>query len=120
MISQYRKAHGLSTVKIDPQLTAIAERQAKAMAASGIMDHNVAGAFSTRISGVNTNRAAENIAAGTKTWAETLRSSTPGALAASSDQLPDVLGHGDRGKAVEKRAQGRGRSGNRGTREQCR
>src|SRR5215510_6879462 len=38
MISQYRQAHGLSTVKIDPQLTAIAERQAKAMAASGIMD----------------------------------------------------------------------------------
>ena len=39
MISQYRHAHGLSAVKTDPQLTAIAERQAKAMAASGIMDH---------------------------------------------------------------------------------
>ena len=39
MISRYRRAHGLSTVKTDPQLTAIAERQAKAMAASGIMDH---------------------------------------------------------------------------------
>jgi Cysteine-rich secretory protein family len=73
MISRYRREHGLSAVKTDPQLTAIAERQAKAMAASGIMDHSVAGAFSTRISGVNTNRAAENIAAGTKTWAETLR-----------------------------------------------
>jgi cysteine-rich secretory family protein len=73
MISRYRREHGLSAVKTDPQLTAVAERQAKAMAASGIMDHSVAGAFSTRISGVNTNRAAENIAAGTKTWAETLR-----------------------------------------------
>ena len=73
MISQYRREHGLSTVKIDPQLTAIAERQAKAMAASGIMDHSVAGSFGSRLSSVNANRAAENIAAGTKTWAETFR-----------------------------------------------
>jgi hypothetical protein len=73
MISRYRREHGLSTVKTDPQLTAIAERQAKAMAASGIMDHSVAGAFSSRISSVNANRAAENIAAGTKTWADTFR-----------------------------------------------
>jgi Cysteine-rich secretory protein family len=71
MISRYRHAHGLSTVKTDPQLTAIAERQAKAMAASGIMDHSVAGSFSSRMSGARTGMAAENIAAGTKTWAET-------------------------------------------------
>jgi len=73
MISRYRREHGLSTVKTDPQLTAVAERQAKAMAASGVMDHSVAGSFSSRISAVNANRAAENIAAGTKTWAETFR-----------------------------------------------
>jgi cysteine-rich secretory family protein len=73
MISRYRREHGLSTVKTDPQLTAVAERQAKAMAASGIMDHSVAGSFGSRISSVNANRAAENIAAGTKTWAETFR-----------------------------------------------
>ena len=35
MISRYRREHGLSAVKTDPQLTAIAERQAKAMADSG-------------------------------------------------------------------------------------
>jgi uncharacterized protein YkwD len=73
MISRYRREHGLSTVKTDPQLTAIAERQAKAMAASGIMDHSVAGSFSSRISGAHAGMAAENIAAGTKTWAETFR-----------------------------------------------
>jgi hypothetical protein len=73
MISRYRREHGLSSVKTDPQLTAIAERQAKAMAASGVMDHSVAGSFSSRVSSVNANRAAENIAAGTKTWAETFR-----------------------------------------------
>ena len=71
-ISRYRLAHGLSTVKTDPQLTAIAERQAKAMAASGIMDHDVAGSFTTRMSGASTGMAGENIAAGTKTWAQTL------------------------------------------------
>src|SRR5215510_248720 len=73
MISHYRREHGLSAVKTDPQLTAIAERQAKAMAASGTLDHSVAGSFSSRVSAVNANRAAENIAAGTKTWAETFR-----------------------------------------------
>ena len=73
MISQYRREHGLSAVKTDPQLTEIAERQAKAMAAAGIMDHNVAGSFASRISATHTGRAAENIAAGTKTWAETFR-----------------------------------------------
>ena len=73
MISRYRREHGLSSVKTDPQLTAIAERQAKAMAASGNMDHSVAGSFASRISGVHTSRAAENIAAGTHTSAETFR-----------------------------------------------
>jgi uncharacterized protein YkwD len=73
MISRYRREHGLSAVKIDPQLTAIAERQAKAMAASGIMDHDVAGPFASRMSGVRAGMASENIAAGSKSWAETLR-----------------------------------------------
>src|SRR5215468_8117430 len=73
MISQYRREHGLSTVKTDPELTAIAERQAMAMAASGVMDHSVAGSFASRVAGAHPRRAAENIAAGTKTWTETFR-----------------------------------------------
>ena len=72
-VSRYRREHGLSSVKTDPQLTAVAERQAKAMAASGVMDHDVAGPFASRISGVHAGMAAENIAAGTKTWDETFR-----------------------------------------------
>jgi uncharacterized protein YkwD len=71
MISRYRRERGLSAVRTDPQLTAIAERQAKAMAASGILDHGVGGSFASRIAGVRTGVAAENIAAGTKTWEET-------------------------------------------------
>jgi uncharacterized protein YkwD len=73
MVSQYRRAHGLSAVKTDPQLTAIAKRQAKAMAATGVMDHSVAGSFSSRIAGAHSGIAAENIAAGTRTWADTFR-----------------------------------------------
>jgi uncharacterized protein YkwD len=74
MISRYRRENGLAAVKTDPQLMAIAERQAKAMAASGIMDHNsVAGSFTSRLSGAQTGMAAENLAEGTKTWADTFR-----------------------------------------------
>ncbi|MFL6795828.1 MAG: CAP domain-containing protein [Xanthobacteraceae bacterium] len=94
MISQYRHSHGLSTVRTDPQLTAIAERQAKAMAASGIMDHSVAGSFSSRMSGAHVGLAAENIAAGTKTWADTLRmwKSSPGHNANLLQTKADIVG----------------------------
>ena len=87
-------AHGLSAVKTDPQLTAIAERQAKAMAASGIMDHNVAGSFAARISGARTDMAAENIAAGTRTWAETFHmwQTSPGHNANLLQSKADIVG----------------------------
>jgi uncharacterized protein YkwD len=73
LISHYRIEHGLSAVKTDPQLTAMAQRQANAMAAAGVMDHNVAGSFGSRMAETHLGRAAENIAAGSKTWTETLR-----------------------------------------------
>jgi len=73
MISAYRREQGLPAVKVDPKLTTIAERQAQAMASSGIMDHNVAGSFTSRIAGASLYTAAENIAAGSKTWDDTLR-----------------------------------------------
>jgi uncharacterized protein YkwD len=73
MVSQYRRAHGLSAVRIDAQLTAVAERQAQAMAKSGVLDHSVAGAFAARVAAVPVGRAGENIAQGTKTWAETIQ-----------------------------------------------
>ena len=95
MISQYRREHGLSAVKTDPQLTEIAERQAKAMAAAGIMDHNVAGSFGSRIAPAHiTGRAAENIAAGTKSWAETLRAwqTSPGHNANLLQPQADSIG----------------------------
>ncbi len=94
LISRYRRANGLSTVKTDPQLTAIAERQAKAMAASGIMDHSVAGSFTSRMSGARKGMAAENIAAGASTWAETLRmwKTSPGHNANLLQSKADIVG----------------------------
>src|SRR4029450_8691300 len=43
MISRYRREHGLSAVKTDPHLTAIAERQGKAVGEAGVMGHRVGG-----------------------------------------------------------------------------
>jgi hypothetical protein len=101
LISQYRREHGLPAVKTDARLSAVAEHQAKAMAASGIMDHAVAGSFVSRIAGANTNSAGENIAAGTKTWAETLRlwKGSPGhnenLLLADGDIIGVAVAHND-------------------------
>ena len=94
MVTQYRREHGLSAVKTDPQLTEIAERQAKAMAAPGIMDHSVAGSFASRIAPAHTGRAAENIAAGTKTWAETFHAwqASPGHNANLLQPQADSIG----------------------------
>jgi uncharacterized protein YkwD len=70
-ISQYRQRHGLSAVRSDPVLTQLAQQQARAMAAAGVMDHSIAGSFSSRIAGANASTAAENIAAGTRDFSST-------------------------------------------------
>ena len=71
-ISAYRKSHGLSAVTVDPALNALAAKQANAMAARGVMDHSVYAPFGQRISAYHTSVAAENIAMGTRSFAETL------------------------------------------------
>jgi uncharacterized protein YkwD len=73
LISQYRKAHGLPAVKMDAELTAVARRQAQAMAKKGVMDHNVLAPFSVRMAGVRVGTAGENLAAATTSWAQTIR-----------------------------------------------
>src|SRR5215468_10239428 len=101
MISQYRREHGLPAVKTDAKLTAVAARQAQAMARTGIMDHDVAGSFASRIAGASTASAAENIAAGTKTWADTLRiwKASPGhntnLLRPDADSLGVAVAHNE-------------------------
>jgi len=103
-ISRYRREHGLSSVRTDPQLTAIAQRQANAMATSGTLDHSIAGSFASRISTAGTGLAAENIAAGTKTWAETFRTwqTSPGhnanLLQARADSVGVAVAHNDQAR----------------------
>jgi uncharacterized protein YkwD len=65
-LTAYRASHGLGPVRLDPALSAMAQRQANAMVAANEMSHTVAGGFSSRLeaAGVDTPRAAENIGGG--------------------------------------------------------
>ncbi|MFN8829327.1 MAG: CAP domain-containing protein [Labrys sp. (in: a-proteobacteria)] len=72
MISDYRRGKGLNALRLDPQLTAMAQRQADAMAARGVMSHDVGGSFSSRLaaSGIKSVASAENLGAGYYTLAD--------------------------------------------------
>jgi uncharacterized protein YkwD len=72
-VNAYRAEKGLNPIRLDPTLTAMAERQAQAMAKSGAMSHDVAGSFSTRLaaSGINAPTG-ENLGAGYTSFDEAL------------------------------------------------
>lgn len=73
MLSDYRKGKGLSTVSVDPVLTQVAQRQAKAMAAADSLSHTVGGRTLTarlKAAGFDGLRAVENVGAGYHTLAE--------------------------------------------------
>lgn len=72
-ISAYRRAHGLSAVRDDAALDRIARRQAAAMARAEVVNHTVDGNFFVRIKPVHRRLAAENVAAGFLTCAETIK-----------------------------------------------
>jgi hypothetical protein len=50
LISNFRVSQGLGRVTMDPTLNRIAQEQATAMAARDVLDHDVAGSFSSRVS----------------------------------------------------------------------
>lgn len=72
-ISAYRGKHGLSAVKLDGKLNALALKQAQAMAASGSVSHNAAGFFGMRVAPLKRRLAAENIGAGFLKFEEMLK-----------------------------------------------
>ncbi|SDM88124.1 CAP domain-containing protein [Afipia sp. GAS231] len=72
LISSFRVQHQEGRVKSDATLKRIAQDQANAMAAKGKMDHDVLGAFSSRVAPANAGRAAENIAYGYDSFPRTL------------------------------------------------
>jgi uncharacterized protein YkwD len=72
-LNAYRRAHGLPPVRMDSRLSAVAMQQARAMAAGSVVNHTAGGPFTTRIAKLRVERAAENVAAGFLTSAETLK-----------------------------------------------
>lgn len=72
-ISAFRRANKLAAVTQDSRLAEVALVQAKAMSASGKVSHDVAGPFSVRVAKLRKSKAAENIAAGFLSFAETLK-----------------------------------------------
>ncbi len=72
LISDFRVQHQEGRVKSDATLKRIAQDQANAMAAKGVMDHDVLGPFGSRVAPANAGRAAENIAYGYDSFPKTL------------------------------------------------
>jgi uncharacterized protein YkwD len=72
MLSGYRSNNGLPAVTVDPQLMALADEQARAMASRNQISHQSEGAFTTRLrkAGYRSKTAAENVSAGYHTLAE--------------------------------------------------
>lgn len=66
ILNAYRAGKGLGPVRLDPALTAMAQRQADAMAAGDKLSHDAAGSFTSRVhaAGLDAVRAAENLGAG--------------------------------------------------------
>lgn len=65
-LNAYRAGRGLRPVRLDPKLTAMAQRQADAMAAGNALSHTVGGGFAARVhaAGLDSERAAENLGGG--------------------------------------------------------
>ena len=72
LISNFRVSQGLGRVTMDPTLNRIAQEQATAMAARDVLDHEVAGSFSSRVASSGSGHAAENIAYGHDNFTKTL------------------------------------------------
>ncbi|MDE3176882.1 MAG: CAP domain-containing protein [Pseudomonadota bacterium] len=65
-LNAYRAQSGLAPVRLDAELTALAQAQADAMASADKISHDVQGAFAARLaaSGVRAGEAGENVCAG--------------------------------------------------------
>ena len=72
IFNAYRASLGLGPVRPDPTLTAMAQRQADAMAAGNTLSHDAAGNFTARVhaAGLNGARVAENVGGGYYSTAE--------------------------------------------------
>lgn len=74
-VNAFRRENGLGPVSDDAALLRAAQKQADAMAAAGVMSHDVAGGFSSRVNaaGIKAGEAAENVAMGQRSLAEVMQ-----------------------------------------------
>lgn len=72
LVSAIRAENGFGEVGVDPQLNAIAQDYADAMAEAGVVTHTVGSRFSERIGGRGYGAAAENIGGGYRSLAEAM------------------------------------------------
>jgi uncharacterized protein YkwD len=65
-LNAYRAKSGLGPVRLDPELTALAQAQADAMATADKVSHDIKGHFGVRLaaSGLRVGEAGENVCAG--------------------------------------------------------
>jgi uncharacterized protein YkwD len=73
-VSRYRASEGLGPVRIDAALSRAARAQAEAMAGKGVMSHEIAGEFGTRMRAAGLGRAhtAENLGDGYETFTDAM------------------------------------------------
>jgi uncharacterized protein YkwD len=75
-LNAYRASRSLGAVRLDPALTAMAQRQADVMVAADALSHDVAGSFRSRLAGagVDATEAGENLGGGYYSAEEALAS----------------------------------------------
>ncbi|MCU0885251.1 MAG: CAP domain-containing protein [Beijerinckiaceae bacterium] len=91
-LNAYRRAHGLSPVRLDAAVTGAARAQSLAMARQGLMSHEAGGDFRARLlaHGVGRVPAVENIAWGQRSFAEAMQSWQASHGHAQNMQAPDM------------------------------
>lgn len=91
-VNAYRRSLGLGPVRLDQAVTAAARAQSVAMAQQGVMSHDAGGDFRSRLlsNGVGRAPAVENIAWGTRTFAQTMQMWQASYSHAQNMQMPDM------------------------------
>ncbi len=70
IINAYRATRGLGPLRVDPRLNAAAADQARMMASTGLLSHDVAGSFAARMQRLGAPAASENLGKGYRSAAE--------------------------------------------------
>jgi uncharacterized protein YkwD len=70
LLNAYRATRGLAPLRVDARLSAAAADQARMMASTGLLSHDVAGSFAARMQRLGAPTASENLGMGYRSVAE--------------------------------------------------